>query len=180
MTDLSDLHPSVAVVLAGGQGTRLFELTERESKPALPFARFHRIVDFTMASLARSGVRTVLVGTQYCPATLSTHLRDSWGGAFGSLLLRCGSTVADGGYRGTADVLRRNAAELDRLGVEDLLIVAADHIYAMDYRPFLQAHRDRGARITLAAMPVPRDEASRFGVITEGPGGRIDLSLIHI
>mgnify|MGYP000851750400 FL=1 len=173
MTDLSDLHPSVAVVLAGGQGTRLFELTERESKPALPFARFHRIVDFTMASLARSGVRTVLVGTQYCPTTLSTHLRDSWSGAFGSLLLRCGSTVADGGYRGTADVLRRNAAELDRLGVEDLLIVAADHIYAMDYRPFLQAHRDRGARITLAAMPVPRDEASRFGVITEGPGGRI-------
>jgi glucose-1-phosphate adenylyltransferase len=171
--DLSDLTPSVAVVLAGGQGTRLFELTQRESKPALPFARFHRIVDFTMASLARSSIDTVLVATQYCPATLSSHLRDNWSDAFGSLLLRCGSAVT-GGYRGTADVLRRNAAELDRLGVQDLLIVAADHIYAMDYRPFLQAHRDRGAQITLAAMPVPREDASRFGVITEGPAGRID------
>jgi glucose-1-phosphate adenylyltransferase len=171
--DLSDLTPSVAVVLAGGQGTRLFELTQRESKPALPFARFHRIVDFTMASLARSSIDTVLVATQYCPATLSSHLRDNWSDAFGSLLLRCGSAV-HGGYRGTADVLRRNAAELDRLGVQDLLIVAADHIYAMDYRPFLQAHRDRGAQITLAAMPVPREDASRFGVITEGPAGRID------
>lgn len=173
MPELSDLSQSVAVVLAGGQGTRLFELTQRESKPALPFARFHRIVDFTMASLARSGVGTVMVATQYCPATLSSHLRDNWAEAFGSLMLRCGSAVSDGGYRGTADVLRRNAAELDRRGVKDLLIVAADHIYAMDYQPFLQAHRDRGARITLAAMPVPREDASRFGVITEGDGGRI-------
>jgi glucose-1-phosphate adenylyltransferase len=171
--DFSDLSQSVAVVLAGGRGTRLFELTQRESKPALPFARYHRIVDFTMASLARSGVGTVLAATQYCPATLSAHLGENWAGAFGSMLLRNGNVVADGGYRGTADVLRRNAAELDRLGVKDLLIAAADHIYAMDYRPLLQAHRDHGAQITLAAMPVPRDEASRFGVITEGDGGRI-------
>jgi glucose-1-phosphate adenylyltransferase len=170
--DLPDLSQSVAIVLAGGQGTRLFELTQRESKPALPFARFHRIVDFTMASLARSGVGTVLVGTQYCPETLSAHLRDSWGNAFGSLLLRCGSVVGEG-YRGTADVLRQNATELDRLGVRELLVVAADHVYAMDYRPFIKTHRDYGARITLAAMPVPREDATRFGVITEGGGGRI-------
>lgn len=174
MTDTPDLTNTVAVVLAGGQGTRLFELTSRECKPALPFARFHRIVDFTLASLARSGVDRVILGTQYRPETLTLHVQEVWSGAWadGNFTLRSGQEVA-GGYAGTADVLRANAAALDAMGAREVLVVAADHIYAMDYRHFVAAHRESGAPLTVAAMPVPREAASRFGIVTEGPGKRI-------
>lgn len=170
-----ELTDTVAIVLAGGQGTRLCELTARDCKPALPFARFHRIVDFTMASLARSGVGRVMVATQYRPETLTAHLRDTWGPVWpdGGLMLRDGAEVAAAGYRGTADVLRANAAELDAMGAREVLVVAADHVYSMDYRNFIEAHRETGARLTLAAMPVLREEAGRFGIVTEGPGHRI-------
>lgn len=176
MSDTLEMTDTVAIMLAGGQGTRLFELTDRECKPALPFARYHRIVDFTMASLVRSGISRVLVATQYRPEGLSAHLRDVWSPAFptGGLMLRSGKDVAPGqGYAGTADVLRANAEELDAMGAKRILVVAADHIYSMDYRYFLDAHDEGGAPLTLAAMPVPREEATRFGVVSEGPGKRI-------
>ena len=175
MTDTPDLSDVVAVVLAGGQGTRLFELTSRECKPALPFARFHKIVDFTLASLLRSGVSRVILGTQYRPETLTSHVRDVWSGAWETgVAVLSGQEAAPGrGYAGTADVLRANADKLDAMGAREVLVVAADHIYSMDYRHFVTAHRESGAPLTLAAMPVPRAEASRFGVVTEGPGKRI-------
>ena len=175
MSDTPELTDIVAIVLAGGQGTRLHELTGRECKPALPFARFHRIVDFTMASLARSGVGRVIVGTQYRPSTLTTHLQKVWVPLWGDRLeLRDGQAAREGrGYAGTADVLRANAAQLDAMGAKELLVVAADHVYSMDYRHFVEAHRESGAALTLAAMPVPREEAGRFGIVTEGPGHRI-------
>jgi glucose-1-phosphate adenylyltransferase len=174
--DTPELSDTVAVVLAGGQGTRLFELTSRESKPALPFARFHRIVDFTLASLLRSGVGRVIVGTQYRPETLTAHVQEVWSAAWpeGGLMVRAGQELAPGGgYAGTADVLRANAALLDAMGAREVLIVAADHIYSMDYRHFVAAHRESRAPLTLAAMPVAREDASRFGIVTEGPGGRV-------
>lgn len=175
MGNSPELKDTVAIVLAGGQGTRLFELTGRDCKPALPFARFHRIVDFTMAALARSGVERVMVATQYRPEGLSAHLRDVWSPVWaeGGLMLRDGAAAKGGSYRGTADVLRANAAELDAMGAREVLVVAADHIYSMDYRGFVEAHRETGAPLTLAAMPVPREEAGRFGIVTEGPGHRI-------
>jgi glucose-1-phosphate adenylyltransferase len=174
VTDTHDLSDTVAIVLAGGQGTRLCELTARDCKPALPFARFHRIVDFTMAALARAGISRVVVGTQYRPAGLTAHLREVWSGVWpeGGLMVRDGSLI-ETGYRGTADVLRANAAELDAMGTREVLVVAADHVYSMDYRGFIEAHRKGGAPLTLAAMPVPRAEAGRFGIVTEGPGHRI-------
>jgi len=174
--DAPEKTDTVAIMLAGGQGTRLFELTAKESKPAVPFARYHRIVDFTMASLVRSGISRVLVATQYRPEGLTAHLQDVWSPAFpvGGLMLRSGEEAAPGkGYAGTADVLRANATALDAMGAKRILVVAADHIYAMDYRHFLAAHDESGAPLTLAAMPVPREDAGRFGVVTEGPGQRI-------
>lgn len=172
MPETPELTDIVAIVLAGGQGTRLHELTSRECKPALPFARFHRIVDFTMASLARSEVSRVIVGTQYRPETLTEHLQTVWGPLWdGGLMVQNGPSGR--GYAGTADVLRANAAMLDAMGAKELLIVAADHVYSMDYRHFVKAHRECGAPLTLAAMPVPHEEAGRFGIVTEGPGHRI-------
>lgn len=172
MQDAPELSDVVAIVLAGGQGTRLHELTGRECKPALPFARFHRIVDFTMASLKRSGVSRVIVGTQYRPETLTAHLSSVWEPLWdGGLTVKAGAPGR--GYTGTADVLRANAAMLDAIGAKELLVLAADHVYAMDYRHFVEAHRQIGAPMTLAAMPVPREEAGRFGIVTEGPGHRI-------
>lgn len=176
MVDAHEMTDIVAIVLAGGQGTRLHELTQRECKPALPFARFHRIVDFTLASLARSGVRQVILATQYQPETLTRHVERVWSSAFaeGELQVRSGQAAAPGrGYTGTADVLRANAAALDAMGARKVLIVAADHIYSMDYRFFLEAHDTLRAPITVAAMPVAREDARRFGIVTEGPGGRI-------
>jgi glucose-1-phosphate adenylyltransferase len=174
--DAPEMTDTVGVMLAGGQGTRLFELTGRESKPALPFARYHRIVDFTMASLVRSGIGRVLVATQYRPEGLTAHLKGVWSPAFptGGLMLRPGQEAAQSNcYGGTADVLRANAAELDAMGTKRVLVVAADHIYSMDYRHFLEAHDASGNALTLAAMPVPREEASRFGVVTEGENQQV-------
>ncbi|NJM82527.1 MAG: NTP transferase domain-containing protein [Tabrizicola sp.] len=174
MIDAVALSKTVAIVLAGGQGSRLHELTARECKPALPFARAHRIVDFAMAGLVRSGLSRIIVATQYRPQTLTTHLGSTWAPALPdhALSLRHGPAVAgDGGYLGTADVLRANTALLDEMGARELLIVAADHIYAMDFRPLLASHKTGGAAVTVAAMPVPAAEASRFGILTVGAGG---------
>ncbi|WP_137109299.1 glucose-1-phosphate adenylyltransferase family protein [Rhodobacter sp. SY28-1] len=171
-----DLSGTMAVVLAGGQGSRLHELTQRDCKPALPFTRFHRIVDFAMAGLQRSGVGRTILATQYCPANLNSHIMSTWGQsvADGKLMLRHGPDVAPGqGYRGTADVLRANAALLDEMGAREILILAADHVYSMDYRHLVASHRQSGAAVTLAAMPVPIADAGRFGIVTPGPDGRI-------
>lgn len=175
MLDTPELTDIVAVVLAGGQGTRLHELTGRECKPALPFARFHRIVDYTMAALARSGIPRVVVASQYRPDTLHAHVEKVWAPLWkGGLEVRSGQAAVPGrGYAGTADVLRANAAMLDAAGTREILVVAADHVYSMDYRHFVAAHRASGAPLTLAAMPVARREAGRFGIVTEGPGQRI-------
>lgn len=176
--DELNLRKTVAVVLAGGQGTRMFELTAKECKPALPFADHHRIVDFTMASLRRSRLEKVMVATQYRPESLSAHLGMVWAKAFGPAALverQGGGTSSALGYGGTADVLRSNANELDALGTEEVLVVAADHIYAMDYRPFIRHHRSSGARLTVAAMPVPLADANRFGVVQEASGRIADF-----
>lgn len=176
MFDAVDLSQTTAVILAGGQGTRLHELTRSEAKPALPFARFHRIIDFALAGVVRAGVGRVIVATQHCPGTLHHHVQTAWAAPLSDrmLHLRHGSEAAPGrGYRGTADVLRANAGLLDRMGARELLILAADHVYAMDVGQLVASHRASGAPLTLAAMPVPVAEASRYGILRAGPGNRI-------
>lgn len=171
-----DLSRTVAFLLAGGQGTRLHELTRAECKPAVHFTAGHRIVDFTLANAVRSGLTQMVVATQYCPGTLTRHLTTVWAPAFrgGRLILRDGAAVAGpGGYRGTADALRANAATLDALNAREVVVLAGDHIYAMDYRPMIAAHRASGAEVTVAALPVPLAQARDFGVIVTETDGRI-------
>lgn len=167
----------VAVLLAGGRGSRLYELTDRACKPALPFLRRRRIVDFTMQNIVDSGLNKVIVASQYRPETLEMHLEAAWGDRLGDggLVVRRGSEEAAAAmsYGGTADAVWKNAEQIDALGAREVLILSADHVYQMDYRPLIAAHRASGAQVTLAAKVVGRNEARGFGVITADATGRI-------
>jgi glucose-1-phosphate adenylyltransferase len=159
----------VGVLLAGGQGTRLGALTAHEAKPAVPFVQGRRIVDFVMANAHLSGIDSMLVCTQWHPETLVDHVTTHWAVGFaGGLAFRDGA--AFGGYHGTAHAVACNAAELDAAGPREVIVLAADHIYRMNYRDMIAAHRRIGAPVTVGAIPVPRDEARSFGVFeTDGP-----------
>lgn len=171
----------VAVLLAGGRGSRLHELTDRACKPALPFVRRRRIVDFTMENIVQSGLSKVIVASQYRPESLEAHLEAAWGARLGSagLIVRRGSERgaealgAGLSYGGTADAVWKNAAQIDALNPREVLILSADHVYQMDYRPLIAAHRASAAKVTLAAKVVDRLEARSFGVITAAENGQI-------
>lgn len=160
-----------AVLLAGGKGTRLHDLTTRDSKPAVPFAGSNRIVDFAMANAVRSGLRRLLVATQYAPHSLHHHLPTRWGHRFGQGDLR----LRDGRdrYRGTADAVRRMWDDVQGMDGDQVLILAADHVYDMDYAALLAAHRASGAAVTVAVHTLPREQASDFGVMQADAQGRI-------
>ncbi|MFN4153170.1 MAG: sugar phosphate nucleotidyltransferase [Paracoccaceae bacterium] len=176
IVDPSRMAP-VAILLAGGRGSRLHELTDRACKPALPFVRRRRIVDFTMENIARSGLNKVIVASQYRPESLEAHLDAAWSGRIGTagLIMRRGSAAAEAGlsYGGTSDAVWKNAAQIDALGAREVLILSADHVYEMDYRPLIAAHRASAAKVTLAAKVVDRHEACGFGVITAGRAGMV-------
>lgn len=161
----------VAVLLAGGQGTRLRPLTATEAKPAVPFGDGRRIVDFTMSNAYRSKISSMLVCTQWHPQTLVAHLDRNWRAGFShGLVCRDGNLLAaPAGYLGSAHAVACNATELEAAGTRELLVLAGDHVYDMDYRKMIAAHRAVGLPVTVAALPVPRTEASGFGVFeTEG------------
>lgn len=168
----------LAFVLAGGRGSRLHELTDRDCKPAIPFAGSSRIVDFVMANVLNSGIRQAFVATQYQPDRLVSHLRNRWEPRFAAVdgmaaCLGSGTEIESEGYRGTADAIYRNIARIDRLKPRHVLVLAADHVYQMDYRPMLERHVATGADITIAADVVPRATARSFGVIAAHRAGRV-------
>ena len=164
-----------AILLAGGQGTRLHELTKTEAKPAVFFGGNRRIVDFTMANVVRAGIERLIVATQYQPETLHRHLPAQWGKHFSSqgLILRDGALHGSVGYRGTADAVAANRQELDALGTEHLIVLSGDHVYEMDYAALIHAHRENGADVTIAATTVPVAEARGFGVIQADADHRV-------
>jgi glucose-1-phosphate adenylyltransferase len=169
----------VAMILAGGEGPALSVLTALRSEAAVPFGGKYRIIDFSLSNCVNSGIFDVAVLTQYQPRSLNEHigvgrpwdLDRSTGGV--RLLQPYQSTRGERGawQEGTADALRFN---LDAgRGAEDVLILAGDHIYKMDYRPMLRSHHERGADVTLAVRSVPSFEAYRFGMVTADPDGRV-------
>lgn len=161
------------ILLAGGQGARLHELTQAECKPAVTFSG-GKLVDFTMANALRSGLRQMLVATQYLPQGLVAHLETVWRPQFGRpLQIRDGKTLQPGGYRGTADAVRANLPDILASGAREVLILSADHVYAMDYRPMIARHRQSGAKVTVAVDQVPIAEAQGFGVLSTASDGRI-------
>ncbi|RVV98460.1 ADP-glucose pyrophosphorylase [Mesobaculum littorinae] len=170
------LRGVATILLAGGQGSRLHELTEAECKPAIPFATRERIVDFTLANAVRSGLTLVIVATQYRPATLTRHLFTSWRRHFpGGLVIRDGATVTGraGGYAGTADAVRANLDTIEAEAPTEVVVLAGDHVYQMDYAAMIAAHRASGAKATVAVDVVAVGAARGFGVLDADLEGRI-------
>ncbi|MZQ75406.1 MAG: glucose-1-phosphate adenylyltransferase [Peptoclostridium sp.] len=161
----------IAMILAGGQGSRLGALTKTNAKPAVPFGGKYRIIDFTLSNCSNSGIYTVGVLTQYQPLTLNAHIGI---GSYWDLDRKdSGVTVLppyvgrDGGrwYKGTANAIYENTDFIDVYDPEYVIILSGDHIYKMDYSKMLKYHKEKGADATISVMEVPWDETSRFGIM---------------
>ena len=180
MTSGNDLaRATVAVVLAGGQGTRLGALTRDVCKPALPFGAAYRNIDFSLSNAVNSGIRRIGIATQHKPEGLLGHIERVWSAvpkAPGEFIEAWPAQVhaPRHGYRGTADAVFRNLERIDASGSRLVLVLAGDHVYKMDYRPMLEQHRQRGADVTVGCVQIPVEEASQFGILSVDESGRID------
>jgi glucose-1-phosphate adenylyltransferase len=168
----------VALVLAGGEGSRLHPLTAEQAKPALHFANGFRIIDFVLSNLANSRISTMYVLAQYKPASLVSHIEAAWRpwlaasqGTIKVLLPRT-NTLA-GHYKGTADAVYQHLDLIQAHSPDLVAVFAADHVYRMDVRQMAAFHMERNAEVTVAAVPVPLAHASSFGVISSAQNGRI-------
>ena len=175
---LKMLVKTMTIILAGGVGSRLHPLTADRAKPAVPFGGNYRIIDFTLTNCLHSGLRRVLVLTQYKSHSLQKHLRDGWS-IFNPEISEYITPVppqmrtGESWYSGTADAIRQNLYLLERSKASYVLILSGDHIYRMDYAAMLQFHRDQGAELTIACMSVPLASASLFGIMSVDNAQRI-------
>ena len=170
----------VAMILAGGRGTRLKELTAKVAKPAVYFGGKYRIIDFPLSNCANSGIDVVGVLTQYESVLLGTYVGSGtkWGldgnNSLAAILpARERGEVGATWYAGTADAIYQNISFLDQYDPEYVLILSGDHIYKMDYEVMLNYHKANKADVTIACMPVPMEEASRFGIMIADENHRI-------
>ncbi len=169
----------VAMILAGGQGTRLSVLSEKRAKPAVPFGGKYRIIDFALSNCVNSGIYTVGVLTQYRPFSLIDHIGigkywdlDRLTGGVKILQPYEGREGFDW-YRGTADAIYQNLDFIERYSPDYVLILSGDHIYKMDYNEIINFHIQHNADVTISAIEVPWEEASRFGIITRDEEGKV-------
>ena len=169
----------VAMLLAGGQGSRLYALTKKTAKPSVSFGGKYRIIDFPLSNCVNSGLDTVGVLTQYQPLRLNEYIGNGlpWDldRTFGGVKILPpyqGQNGADW-YRGTANAIWQNMEFIDRYDAEYVLILSGDHIYKMDYAKMLAYHKEKGADCTIAVIEVPLEEASRFGIMSAHEDGSI-------
>ena len=168
----------VAMVLAGGEGTRLYPLTAEHAKPALPFANGYRIIDFVLSNLLNSGITSIYVLAQYKPESLVQHVAQAWapaledlGGSIKVLLPR--SNTLGGQFKGTADAVYQHLDLLAAHAPDIVAVFAADHVYRMDVRQMVDYHLENDAEATVAAVSVPLEHASSFGILSAGADGRV-------
>jgi len=167
-------------VLAGGRGNRLDPLTLERSKPSVPFGGKYRIIDFTLSNCINSGIRKILIATQYKAQSLNRHVRMGWNVVNHELgefidVLPPQKRTGEHWYLGTADAVWQNLYALERENARWVIVLAGDHIYRMDYGKMLDAHISRGAQLTLGAIEVPVGHSSRYGVLETEPDGRVTL-----
>jgi len=172
------MEETLTVILAGGVGSRLSPLTDHRAKPAVPFGGKYRIIDFTLANCLHSGLRRILVLTQYKSHSLQKHLRDGWSifnPELGEYITNVPPQMrkGDSWYSGTADAIYQNLWLLSRSEAKYVVVLSGDHIYRMDYAPMLEQHQASNADLTVACMEVPIEEAKAFGVMETDQDKRI-------
>lgn len=169
----------VAMLLAGGQGSRLYALTKTVAKPAVPYGGKYRIIDFPLSNCVNSGIDTVGVLTQYQPLVLNEYVGNgqAWNldRIHGGVHILPPYQTASGAqwYEGTANAIYQNLSFIDRYDPEYVVILSGDHIYKMDYSKMLQFHKEKGAECTIAVIDVPIHEASRFGIMFAHDDGAV-------
>ncbi len=168
----------LTMILAGGQGERLYPLTMDRAKPAVPFGGIYRIVDFTLSNCLNSGLRKIVVLTQYKSFSLDRHLRLGWSifnDELGEYIERVPpqQRISDQWYLGTADAVYQNIYTLEKEQPEMVLILGGDHVYKMDYQSIVHSHLQNGADITIPCIEIPLEEGSRFGVVEVDSDNRI-------
>src|SRR5262245_42840733 len=172
------LRDVLAIVLAGGKGTRLDPLTRDRAKPAVPFAGNYRIIDFTLSNCINSDIRKILVLTQYKAASLNRHVDQAWRFLTRELdefveIVPPQQRIAESWYTGTADAIYQNVYSIEKADPRDTLILAGDHIYKLDYAAMIEEHRERRADLTFACLPVARPLARDFGVMHVDEAARV-------
>ena len=170
----------IGVILGGGQGARLFPLTQVRSKPAVPIGGKYRLIDIPISNCIHSGVDKIFVLTQFNSASLNRHVSatyrfDSFSGGFVEILAAEQTQTVDDSdwYQGTADAVRKQLRRIHSRRGHEVLILSGDHLYRMDYRSFVGEHRQRQADVSIAVKPVRREEASGLGILKVDADGRI-------
>ncbi|WP_114764740.1 glucose-1-phosphate adenylyltransferase [Vibrio rhodolitus] len=172
------MQDTLTVILAGGVGSRLSPLTDNRAKPAVPFGGKYRIIDFTLTNCLHSGLRRILVLTQYKSHSLQKHLRDGWSlfnPELGEFISVVPPQMRGGGkwYEGTADAIYHNLWLIERSSAKYVVVLSGDHIYRMDYAAMIKEHKRTGAKLTIACMEVPQNEANQFGIVDSAEDGEI-------
>jgi glucose-1-phosphate adenylyltransferase len=172
------LEESLVIVLAGGAGERLHPLTKHRAKPAVYFGGPYRIIDFALSNCINSGLRRIFIATQYKSLSLNRHIRMGWSIVSEELgefveILPPQKRVSEHWYQGTADAVYQNLYSIIREDPRYLIVLSGDHVYKMDYARMLQFHRERRAGATLAAIEVPIDDGTRFGIVAVDETDRI-------
>lgn len=173
------LRDSLVMILAGGEGQRLYPLTRTRAKPAVRFGGGYRIIDFTLSNCVNSGLRRIYLMTQYAATSLQRHLRTAWAPMLAEELgefiemLPPQRLFADRWYAGTADAVFQNLMVLQEERPPRVFLLSGDHIYKMDYADMLTRHEAAGAELTVACVPRPRAEARHFGIVQVDDQGRI-------
>lgn len=179
MQDMVNKKKCIAMILAGGQGSRLYCLTQKLAKPAVPFGGKYRIIDFPLSNCVNSGIDTVGVLTQYQPLVLNEYIGNGqpWdldrtnGGVF--VLPPYQKSSGSDWYTGTANAIYQNMPFIQRYNPEYVVILSGDHIYKMDYSEMLDYHIEKGASCTIAVLEVPKEDVSRFGIMSVKDDDRI-------
>jgi glucose-1-phosphate adenylyltransferase len=166
------------MILAGGKGTRLEPLTRDRAKPAVPFGGLYRIIDFTLSNCINSGLRRVLVLTQYKSHSLDRHIAAGWGFLSRQLeeyieVLPPQQRIDENWYKGTADAIYQNVYSMEKAKPARVLILAGDHIYKMDYGRMIRSHDERKADLTIGCITVPRKEGREFGIMNVDEEDRV-------
>ncbi len=172
-------HSTVAVILGGGRGTRLYPLTKERSKPAVPIAGKYRLVDIPISNCLNSGIRRIYVLTQFNSASLNRHIKntynfDAFSQGFVDILAAEQTPSSQRWYQGTADAVRQSLHHLENYNHEHVLILSGDQLYQMDYRVMLRHHVEKDADLTVATIPVVAAEAPGFGIMKTNKEGMVE------